>query len=529
MSIIEQLEKTVTSAVLDDNDSVAHISLLEQFYAVLIARLALPQVYSQLLRTDRSIAAENIAESPLFEQLWQDINIRQIIIQELAATHHIDEVATTQLLMDVAPLVYRQLKALANGQLLTTFLQGQELVIRQYLPAWSAPVIDYRFVDHQAVDNLPISDQSTATTSIVPALIGLEPITTADTGNLEDVDSVAKGTDTVVDGPATNADAIHANLSAYHLSEGKLKNREKVKARNQRVDVWVGLLLLIVALTAIVLVWALVIKPDNIPPIKSMATVPVVTPPTTELPLPILTSVELIIGVDDSGSLYTCSASVGDASLQDALKQALDMSFGTQAQICDLVIQEGVARSIPNINIKMLPTILTLLKSAPFARLHLQNDSIILAAPDDMILQRLLTDIRTLVPAIVVSSVAPIQLPNDTTNSLNANKMPAITGLNNELEANPNRAASNKQYNNANVNTNNEADYQASDDDTGDSVTPRSSLRNYGQNSTMTRDAPSARAGTMSLSEVEDLASNVIVAEPAQGGRPVDRNITSNR
>ena len=98
MNIIDQLEQTVTSAVLGgysnddhtnqaDNGNVSHVSLLEQFYAILAARLALPQVYSQLLRDDQPIANDNMIEMPLFEQLWQAPNARQVIIQELAATH----------------------------------------------------------------------------------------------------------------------------------------------------------------------------------------------------------------------------------------------------------------------------------------------------------------------------------------------------------------------------------------------------------------------------------------------------------
>ena len=59
MNIIDQLEQTVTPAVMgnDDSNNVAYVSLLEQFYAVLAACLAVPQVYSQLLRTDQVILA----------------------------------------------------------------------------------------------------------------------------------------------------------------------------------------------------------------------------------------------------------------------------------------------------------------------------------------------------------------------------------------------------------------------------------------------------------------------------------------
>ena len=49
MTLIDQLERTVTTAVLGNDDNVAHTSLLEQFYAILITRLAQPMAYSQLL------------------------------------------------------------------------------------------------------------------------------------------------------------------------------------------------------------------------------------------------------------------------------------------------------------------------------------------------------------------------------------------------------------------------------------------------------------------------------------------------
>ena len=58
MGIIDQLEQTVTPAVLEGqalDDNVAYISLLEQFYAILSARLAMPQIYSQLLRRNDTL------------------------------------------------------------------------------------------------------------------------------------------------------------------------------------------------------------------------------------------------------------------------------------------------------------------------------------------------------------------------------------------------------------------------------------------------------------------------------------------
>ena len=541
MNIIDQLEQTVTSAVLGgysneghirgvyvnddntgqvDNSSVSHVSLLEQFYAMLAARLALPQIYSQLLRDDEPIANENIIETPLFEQLWQAPNSRQTIIQELAATHHIDEMTTTKLIMNAAPLAYRELKVMANGQFLPAFLQSQQPTFRHYLPIWSAPLItaaqhdeDELFNAQSAVTDIVASPVSlnnydaTAASVVIPSeKLITEPNVAAELAN-ESFDN------------SLETSAIHANPAEHHLAENGSLKREKVRTRNQRNDLLIRVFLLLAAITAIGLVWALLIKPNNATPVEPVVTAPAVIAPIVEPPAQTLTPVELIIGVDNSGSLYTCTASVGDAALQDTLQQALNSSFGEQAGMCQFTVQEGIANNIANMPIEVLPNIFTLLRVTPFARLQLQNDRIKLEAPDSMQLQQLATDIRALVPTMMVDSTAPLPLPNnDGMGSADMN------GVNNQYDANNN------------VNGNN--DYQATDDDTGDSVMPTPARNNDFNNPPM-YDQPSNNAainnvpmnnapvnnerpastrppGPFSESEVDDMASSVIVAEPAQ-------------
>ena len=541
MNIIDQLEQTVTSAVLGgysndgnisgvyvnddntgqvDNGSVSHVSLLEQFYAMLAARLALPQIYSQLLRDDEPIANDNMVETPLFEQLWQAPNSRQTIIQELAATHHIDEVTTTKLIMNAAPLAYRELKVMANGQFLPAFLQSQQPSFRHYLPIWSAPLItaaqhdeDELFNAQSAVTDIAASPVSlnnydaTAASVVIPSeKLITEPNVAAELAN-ESFDN------------SLETSAIHANPAEHHLAENGSLKREKVRTRNQRNDLLIRVFLLLAAITAIGLVWALLIKPNNATPVEPVVTAPAVIAPIAEPPEQTLTPVELIVGVDNSGSLYTCTASVGDAALQDTLQQALNSSFGEQAGMCQFTVQEGIANNIANMPIEVLPNILTLLRATPFARLQLQNDRMVLEAPDSMQLQQLATDIRALVPTMMVDSNAPLPLPNN--DGMGAADM---NGANNQYDVNNN------------VNGNN--DYQATDDDTGDSVMPAPARNNDFNNPPM-YDQPSNNAamnnvpmnnapvnnerpastrppGPFSESEVDDMASSVIVAEPAQ-------------
>ena len=543
MNIIDQLEQTVTSAVLGgysndgnisgvyvnddntgqvDNGSVSHVSLLEQFYAMLAARLALPQIYSQLLRDDEPIANDNIVETPLFEQLWQAPNSRQTIIQELAATHHIDEVTTIKLIMNAAPLAYRELKVMANGQFLPAFLQSQQPTFRHYLPIWSAPLItaaqhdeDELFNAQSAVADIaaaPVSLNKYEASVVIPSenLI-TEPNVAAELAN-ESFDN------------SLETSAIHANPAEHHLAENGSLKREKVRTRNQRNDLLIRVFLLLAAITAIGLVWALLIKPNNATPVEPVVTAPAVIAPIAEPPAQTLTPVELIVGVDNSGSLYTCTASVGDAALQDTLQQALNSSFGEQAGMCQFTVQEGIANNIANMPIEVLPNILTLLRATPFARLQLQNDRMMLEAPDSMQLQQLATDIRALVPTMMVDSTAPLPLPNN--DGMGAADM---NGANNQYDVN--------NYN-ANNNVNGNNDYQATDDDTGDSVMPAPARNNDFNNPPM-YDQPSNNAamnnvpmnnapvnnerpastrppGPFSESEVDDMASSVIVAEPAQ-------------
>ncbi len=543
MNIIDQLEQTVTSAVLGgysndghirgvyvnddntgqvDNSSVSHVSLLEQFYAMLAARLALPQIYSQLLRDDEPIANENIIETPLFEQLWQAPNSRQTIIQELAATHHIDEMTTTKLIMNAAPLAYRELKVMANGQFLPAFLQSQQPSFRHYLPIWAAPLITAAQHDEDELFNA-----QSAVADIVAAPVSLNKYAASvviPSENLITESNVAAELANESFDNSLETSAIHANPAEHHLAENGSLKREKVRTRNQRNDLLIRVFLLLAAITAIGLVWALLIKPHNATPVEPVVTAPAVIAPIAEPPAQTLTPVELIVGVDNSGSLYTCTASVGDAALQDTLQQALNSSFGEQAGMCQFTLQEGIANNIANMPIEVLPNILTLLRATPFARLQLQNDRMMLEAPDSMQLQQLATDIRALVPTMMVDSTAPLPLPNN--DGMGAADM---NGANNQYDVN--------NYN-ANNNVNGNNDYQATDDYTGDSVMPAPARNNdfnnppmYNQpsnNAAMNnvpmnnapvnneRPASTRPPGPFSESEVDDMASSVIVAEPAQ-------------
>ncbi|MDN6307078.1 hypothetical protein [Psychrobacter sp.] len=568
MGIIDQLEQTVTPAVLEGqalDDNVAYISLLEQFYAILSARLAMPQIYSQLLRRNDTLPVDGVAAASLFEQIWPDTKAQQTIVQELAATHHIEQSETTQLLIKAAPLAYRELKALADGQFLPAFLQDEQSAVRQYLPIWSAPIITAAQSIDGGADMDAAVEKNTAAVGETPSdSLHEEPITEARRNNTTaDIAKTQSRSIRQADAESSNADffeedvhdddhksAIHANPAAHRLPEDSGVNQKKGPTRNQgnRLLVRMFLLLLVIAVIGLI-AWAFLVKPDNaeeIEPVEETVTAePAVEIPTTEEPKEIATPVELMVSVDDSGSLYSCSATVGDAALQSTIQQAFNSSFGGQSSRCEVTVQSGVSNTMADLPAPSLPNILTILRSIPFARLHLQNNSLRLEAPDDMQQQRLIADIRALAPATTIAtttdsaagSTAPITTPEDNNDSdvssemSGMNHMSGINDPNNQMDTGDVPVNNQNGYNDRIAES---GEYQATEDNTGDMVIPapnNNSNNRLGNNmnnvpadrfdnSLTNNGAANSRqtspSGPISEAEADEMASSVFVAEPAQ-------------
>ena len=560
MTIIDQLETTLTPAILGDslgeNADLASISLLEQFYALLVARLATADIYSQLLH-DQHLTTES--NNSVFEELWPYLEQRQLIIDELSVTYHVDEVTTSQLITNASHLGYQQLKTLAKGQFLPAYLKPQQEAIRQYLPVWAPSVMSAAMPARQqvlAADTDPVSVIDIATAVVVEEepskVVLLEKQSlevrsaTADLirgfdngldddliGDLEGLESI--GNLEVID----DSSAIHANPSDYR-PEAATSRRFSIQGSQ-----WlIAALLLIIALTALALLWFLVIQPRYSQPVAAVAIEPVIVTPVAPV-INTLPPIELTIAVDDSGGLYSCNAKVGNVALRDTLQLALNTGFAEQASICELLVQQGVATDLTAMDIGLLPELLTLMRSVPFARLQLQNNIISLEAPDASLLQQLLVDIRTLLPNTTVTAVGAMALADNSDQVLLDGEMSTVSNPNND----PNR-----QFNNdfANNNANDAANgaladpnYQQADDDTNDRVVPapnpnpnsnnsKNSFNNSPNNSF--NNSPnnnnfnnhSQPSGPISLSEVDDLANSSIVAEPLRNARPVDKNINPN-
>lgn len=503
MTIIDQLEQTVTTAVLNNNSSVAHVSLLEQFYAIFITRLAQPDVYKQLLRTDQDLPLQAVSGVTVFEQLWQKASLRQWFINELAISHHVDTQTTEKLLNNAASLTYQELNVLADGQFLPVFLQTQQLSVRPYLPVWAEKVISPKDVDNDAI-------------------------------NLDKQPPLIDTTDT-----------IYANPSDYRDSDTS-ESRLKGRTRNPRNNLIVKVLLLIGGLLVIGLAWVFVIKPNYLTaaPVGPIADIPVKAEPTTEPAVEDLSPVELLVVIDDSGNIYTCTATVGDTVLQNALNQALHVSFGEQANSCELEVKQSVAKRLSNIDVEALPRVFTLLRAVPFARLQLQNAALNLEAPDDVLLQRLVTDVRTIIPTAMITHAAPLPLENSDEITVNNNDdismMNSRDNQSSDIKKPLNNTydetypQNNNPRNNDLQNNDMSSDQSAWQSNNDTSSTTETIPYNTNANKDMNNQPNNERSfttsiGSMSAAEVDDLANTTIVAEKLRNERPVDKNIVQER
>lgn len=522
MTLIDQLEETVTPAVLGTNISVAHISLLEQFYAILVSRLASSEIYTQLLQEGQNHSDAATASHVLLEQLWQQPSQRQLLIQELSANHHIDEAVTKKLLISAAHLSYQELKNLAKGQYLPAFLQGHQSEVRQYLPVWSTAVISpvVAVLDKEP----PVAGSAAADAALYDnhqlpnTARAAEQALAADT-----VPVIVDTTEPTLDHTSLASDAIHANPSAHHIPEGL----SEVRRRNRRNDLIVRALLLAGALVAIAAVWALFFKEEPVEPVAPVVVAPVVAAPEVVAEPPeVLIPAGLSVAVDDSGNLYSCTATVGDIALQGALTQALNTSFGEQVNLCNIRVQEGIAKTLTALNIEALPQALTLMRAVPFSRFYLQNNAITLEAPDAMLLQQLLDNMRTALPTVTIMPAAPITVAqppantyDETYNNGNYNNDNNLNGNNYNNNAMPNNTSApittdnnvitNQPAQNPNINPNN------------DNEAPAAPPRNFNNNNNLQpSNQTNIPANGMSPEEADAIANSVIMAEPAQINRP---------
>jgi len=158
MDIISHLTRTVTPAVLGDDNNPAKRNLLEQFYAIFAARLADKDTYGRF-------ANENIAQDDqgFYDRVWTDGSHRDQISRELASQHNVDATASRGLVAMAAPLAFHEIKSLAGNTPVPQFLNDNLSNYQHHIPAWAAGVVPAGMVA-----SAPAGERISNTTSTAP-------------------------------------------------------------------------------------------------------------------------------------------------------------------------------------------------------------------------------------------------------------------------------------------------------------------------------------------------------------------------
>ncbi len=177
IQILNQQINPKLSQLLPHLSPMLRDNILEQVYALCVVRLC-----------DESLLSQLSAGMPnLFEQIWTQTEHRQLICQQLSATHHIDEESVQQLVYQVIPLIYQCMMQQASKQQLSVYqlLQSQLDISKTMLPVWVGSVIPTEVLTQstpiQSVPPSPeannsISQQSIQSSNPIQEPIQQEPI-----------------------------------------------------------------------------------------------------------------------------------------------------------------------------------------------------------------------------------------------------------------------------------------------------------------------------------------------------------------
>lgn len=359
MDIIGHLARTVTPAVLGDNNNPQNESLLKQFYALFAAKLADKDSFDRL--GTQEINREDLG---LFDRLWTDEAQKTNIADELAAHNNVDTISVKGLLASAAPLAFNEIKSLAGSTPIPQFLRENLNSFRDHIPAWA--------------------------TSVLPAgLLGAGAAHAAHT-------------------TTTANNAAHANTTGHRISD--TTSTTPLQREEKESGGFLKALLPIIGLIILAaLAWALLKGCQKDP-------APVATPEQTiqqpaenavagdvELDPAVLT-----LATGSGNELFACRISAGNDDLGNTVTNAVKDVFGADADDCRAEVYSNVATDMPAA--AHLGAILPLIKDTPNANVIIEGNDVRVDAPDQAQLDKLVADLKAAAPDLNVIAAGPLDL-----------------------------------------------------------------------------------------------------------------------
>ncbi|WP_299185704.1 OmpA family protein [uncultured Psychrobacter sp.] len=354
MDIIGHLTRTVSPAVLGDDQSPAKKSLLEQFYAIFAARLADKDTFGRF-------ANENIArdDQGFYDRVWTDGSHRDSISRELADAHNVDATAARGLVAMAAPLAYHEIKNLAGTTPVPQFLNDNSADYQHHIPAWASAVVPAGMIGAGAgAAGTRISD----TTSMAPLQ-----------HKEEESGSFMKALLPIIG-------LIILGALAWALLRGCQDNPEPVAT-------------------------PVVTEEQAEDEGQAVAAVAASTEPAS-----------IRIATGEANTLYACRMNVGDETLQTTVMNAMSSTFGNEADKCRADVDDNFATDMPAA--AQLASILPIIKSVPNASMIIKGDEIVVNSADADVLDKLVSDLQAAAPAMTVKAEGPLDLQSEIDNSL---------------------------------------------------------------------------------------------------------------
>lgn len=384
MNLIEHLTRTVTPILLGHHTDTEgnYTALLERVYAIFIARLADKDTYQTF--GDTSIDNE---DSSFLERLIPDGNHRAGMVQELSQKYNIEEQDTQILINRSAPLVFNELRGLAGTSTLPAFLSNNISSVASFIPTWA-----YAFIPAGILSALNLGSGASvldkAENLVHNAVDSVSDTVSSVTHNVGDaVSSVTNNVGDAVSAVGSNvSQAVHSATETVNENAGGLGK----------------VLLPLIALLIIGGLIAMMLKSCNTTQSTQGSTAPVAsvasaTGSTGSLSLPTFK-----FATDANGNVVAGGmGEVGNDDLKGKILGALTGVFGADAdKALNLNINPAFDVNLPFAD--KLGDIFKLVKAVPNASFNYMDGHIMVSAPDEALANKLVADIKALVPDTTV-------------------------------------------------------------------------------------------------------------------------------
>ncbi|WP_296403136.1 OmpA family protein [Psychrobacter sp.] len=376
MDIIGHLVRTVSPAVLGDNQNPQNESLLKQFYALFAAKLADKDTFNGL--GSQEVNRDDLG---LYDRLFTDESHKSNIANELAAHNNVDVHSVKGLLASAAPLAFNEIKSLAGGTSIPQFLQDNLSSFRDHIPSWASAVLPASLLGAGVAGAHAVHNHVTNTTPV----------------------------NTVKPEVTTTAHAAGHRISDT-TSTDPLVREEKEKGG------FLKALLPIIGLIILgALAWALLKGCQDNPE-------PVATPQqTVEQPVATTNQVQLdpavlTLATGEGDELFACRIEAGNDELGNTVTSAVKDVFGAGADKCRSEVYSNFATDMPAA--PYLAAILPLIKNTPNANVVIEGNDVHVDAPDQAQLDKLIADIKAAAPQLNVIATGPLNLDNEIQQSI---------------------------------------------------------------------------------------------------------------